>query len=186
VNQAEQRDQLVKVIDTRLRYASSVAERQASLATIRELLAVPSTIRLEEEITMPLTWAEVHKMAETGWVSFGAHTMYHPILARLTDPAEVQREVGECRRVLEEQLGHSVCTFSYPIGKPGDVGDEALRAVQEAGYNWAVTTVNGTNTPQSDPYQLRRVLGDVSRHRLVMAAEVSGLWHFLFHRRKKL
>jgi hypothetical protein len=36
--------------------------------------------------------------------------------------------------------------------------------------------VHGVNTPSSDPYQLRRVLGDVSRHWLVMAAETSGIW----------
>ena len=135
---------------------------------------------------MPLTWAEIGKMDESGWVSFGAHTMHHPALACLTDPAEVRREVAECREVLERQLGHSVRTFAYPIGRPEHIGEEALRAVQEAGYTWAVTTIHGTNIPQSNPFQLQRVLGDVSRHWLVMAAEVSGLWHFVFHRRKKL
>jgi peptidoglycan/xylan/chitin deacetylase (PgdA/CDA1 family) len=104
--------------------------------------------------------------------------MHHPILAYLTDPAEVQREVGECRTLLEQQLGHPVRAFAYPVGRPEHIGDEGLRAVQEAGYDWAVTTVDGINTPQSDPHQLRRVLGEVSRHWLVMAAEVSGVWRF--------
>ena len=182
----EERDELIKAIDTRLRYAGSVAEREAYLTTVRKLLAVPPSITVEEETTMPLTWAEIGKMDESGWVSFGAHTMHHPALACLTNPAEVRREVAECREVLEQQLGHPVRTFAYPIGRPERIGEEALRAVQEAGYTWAVTTIHGTNTPQSNPFQLQRVLGDVSRHWLVMAAEVSGLWHFVFHRRKKL
>jgi peptidoglycan/xylan/chitin deacetylase (PgdA/CDA1 family) len=186
LGQLEERDKLAKAIDRRLRYAQSVAEREAFLGTVRKVLAVPPLVTVEEEITMPLTWAEIREMEESGWVSFGAHTMHHPILAYLTDPAEVRREIGECREVLEQQLGHPVRAFAYPVGKFEDIGDEALRAVQEAGYSWAVTTVHGTNTPKSDPYRLRRVLGDVSRHRLVMAAEVSGLWHFFFHRRKKV
>ncbi len=48
-----------------------------------------------------------------------------------------------------------------------------------AKYDWAVTTVHGINTPQSDPHLLGRVLGDVTRDWLVMAAEVSGLWSLL-------
>ena len=185
LHQPEERDLLARAIDTRLRYAPSVAEREALLVTIRTILAVPSSITIEEESTLPLTWAEVSKMAESGLVSFGAHTMHHPVLAHLTDTTEIRHEVAECRKVLEQKLGSPVRTFAYPIGKLKDIGEEGLRAVQEAGYDWAVTTIYGTNTPQSDPYQLRRVAGDVSRHWLVMAAEVSGLWHFCFGLRKK-
>jgi peptidoglycan/xylan/chitin deacetylase (PgdA/CDA1 family) len=118
-------------------------------------------------------------MAESDWVSFGAHTMHHPILAYLADPAEVKREVAECRRVLEQQLGRRVRAFAYPIGRHEHIGEEAVQAVQEAGYAWAVTTVHGINTPQRNPYRLGRVLGDVSWHWLVMAAETSGIWNML-------
>jgi peptidoglycan/xylan/chitin deacetylase (PgdA/CDA1 family) len=177
MGRAEERSLLAKAIDDRLRHAKAVAEREAFLDAVRNALAIPSTETVEE-IGKPLTWAEVHEMGESGWVSFGAHTMHHPVLAYLKDPAEIRSEVNDCRRVLEEHLGHAVRTFAYPIGRPEHIGEEGLRTVQEAGYDWAVTAINGINTPQSDPHQLRRVLGDVSRHWLVMAAEVSGVWHF--------
>jgi len=180
LDQPEERDKLAQVIDTHLRRAGSVAEREAFLAAVREALAAPSPVA-GEEATLPLTWAEIHEMDRSGWVSFGAHTMHHPILAYLSDPAEVQREVGECRTVLEQQLGHPVRTFAYPVGKPEHMGDTALRAVREAGYDWAVTTIYGANTPQSNPHQLRRVAGEVGRHWLVMAAETSGIWKFFSH-----
>ncbi len=175
LDQPEERNMLAQTIDTHLRRAGSVAEREAFLAAVREALAVPSSVAVEEA-TLPLTWAEIREMDRSGWVSFGAHTMHHPILAYLSDPAEVQREVGECRTVLEQQLGHPVRTFAYPVGKPEHIGDAALRAVQEAGYDWAVTTIDGASTPRSNPHQLRRIAGDVTRHWLVMAAEVSRLW----------
>jgi peptidoglycan/xylan/chitin deacetylase (PgdA/CDA1 family) len=114
-------------------------------------------------------------MEESGWVSFGAHTMHHPILAYLADPAEVRREVEECRTLLEQKLGHPVHTFAYPVGKPEHIGDEGLRAVKEAGYTWAVTTIEEANTAQTDPHLLRRLPGDVDLHWLVMASELVGL-----------
>lgn len=115
-------------------------------------------------------------MQRSGWVSFGAHTMHHPVLAYLQDGQEVMYEVSECRHVLEQHLERPVNTFAYPIGRFEHIGEDAVLAVQKAGYKWAVTTENGINTPQSDPYRMKRLLGDVTRHWLVMAAEVSGIW----------
>jgi peptidoglycan/xylan/chitin deacetylase (PgdA/CDA1 family) len=116
-------------------------------------------------------------MQASGWVSFGAHTLHHPVLAYLANSAELYYEVAECRRVLETYLNCSVRTFAYPVGRQKHIGVEAISAVKKAGYAWAATTVYGINTPVSDPHNLERVLGDVSRHWLVMAAETSGIWH---------
>ncbi len=167
-----------QAIDTLLRHAQSVAEREALLTSIRERVAVPSLVSSEEEAARPLTWTEIREMEQSGWVSFGAHTMHHPILAYLSCAEEVRREVKECRDVLEQQLGHPVRTFAYPVGKREYIGEVAMKAVREAGYDWAVTAANAICTVQDNPYELPRVLGDVSRHWLVMAAELSGVWHF--------
>ena len=170
-----QRDKLAQAIDTHLMLATSVAEREAFLENVSEALAVSSIKNVEEDVRS-LTWNEVREMEQSGWVSFGAHTMHHPILAYLTDPGEVEREVSDCQRKLELQLGHPVRTFAYPVGKLEHIGEESLRAVRNSEYSWAVTTVNGVSTKQSDPFLLQRQLGDVSRNWLVMAAEVSGIW----------
>ncbi|GHO91676.1 hypothetical protein KSF_017240 [Reticulibacter mediterranei] len=177
LQEPEERAQLSQVIDLYLRYASSVSERDASLALFRNLLAVPETVTPEEQCRRPLTWDEVREMQASNWVSFGAHTLHHPILAYLFNRAELQYEVSECRSMLEAHLKHSVHTFAYPVGRQKHIGAEAVKAVKEAGYTWAVTTEHGVNTPGSDPLKLGRVLGDVSRHWLVMAAETSGIWH---------
>jgi peptidoglycan/xylan/chitin deacetylase (PgdA/CDA1 family) len=105
--------------------------------------------------------------------------MHHPVLAYLTDPAEVKYEVEECRRVLEQQLGHRIRSFAYPIGDVEHIGEQAVQAVREAGYDWAVTAIHGVNTSQSDPYWLKRVRSEVCRHWLVMAAETAGIWYLL-------
>jgi peptidoglycan/xylan/chitin deacetylase (PgdA/CDA1 family) len=179
LEQAAERQLLVQAIEAHLCQARSVAEREAFLAHAREVLVVPPSAKIEEaEAVRPLTWAEVREMDESGWVSFGGHTMHHPILAFLSSPDEVRREVAECRCALEQHLGHPVRTLAYPIGSLDHIGTAALQAVREAGYDWAVTTSRGIATPKNDPYLLRRVSGDVTRHWLVMAAESSGVWQF--------
>jgi len=175
LGQQEDRALLRQAIDTRLRYATSVIEREEFLKKTRQTLNVSESITAEEESTMPLTWAEVQKMEESGLVSFVAHTMHHPVLAYLSDAEEVQREVSECRSMLEQMLGHPVRTFAYPIGKFEHIGEQGLKAVKAAGYEWALTTIEAINTPKSDPYLLERLPGNIEQHWLVMACELAGL-----------
>lgn len=178
IGRPDERKALVQTIDTRLRYATSVTEREEFLDSVRGLLAEPSLVTTEEQASLPLTWVEVQEMKKSGWVSFGAHTMRHPVLAYLTDPAEIQYEVNESRIVLGQQLGNPVYAFAYPVGQSEHIGKTAIRAVQEAGYSWAVTTIDGINTPQTDPYFLHRYVVDVGQHWLIVAAKVSGVWSF--------
>lgn len=174
LGQPGERKALSKVIETNLTYASSVAQREAFLTYMREKLAVPTNIPVEEAV-QPLTWEEVLQMEESGLVSFGAHTMNHPVLACLDDPEEMRWEVEECGLELEQKLGHPVCTFAYPIGNPKNIGEKGLHAVKEAGYVWALTTTEEVNTPQTDPYLLKRLNGNERTHWLVMASELLGL-----------
>lgn len=178
LDRLEERNMLGQYIFMRLCQATSVVEREAFLLAARKILEVPSSLAPEEKPMLPLTWAEVQEMEESGWVSFGAHTMHHPILAYLTDTSEVRHEIEQCRSVLEHRLGHRVRTFAYPVGQHQHIGDNVIRAVQQAGYDWALTTRYGFNTPQSDHYLLRRIEADVSQHWLVLAAEATGLWSF--------
>ncbi|HZO72283.1 MAG TPA: polysaccharide deacetylase family protein [Ktedonobacteraceae bacterium] len=179
--QANERSALSWAIDRRLRAAPSVRERETFLTCIYGMLAIPANQRVDAAkaaISRSLTWDEIRTMQQSGWVTFGAHSMNHPILAALTDPAELHYEIKACRTLLEQQLGCAVRTFAYPVGKPEDFGEDAVKVVQEAGYVCAVTTVYGYATVQSDPFRIERLLTDVSRHWLVLAAEISGIWSF--------
>lgn len=176
LDQQEERKALVQSIYFRALHAKSVAERETFLKEAREALAVPSAVNLGGEKV--LTWKEVREMEESGWVSFGAHTMHHPVLAYLVNPAEVQREVCECRSVIEQQVGRSIRTFAYPLGRPEHIGEVAPEVVREAGYAWAVTTSSGINTPQTDPLRLMRISWDVRWHWLLLAADICGVRQF--------
>jgi peptidoglycan/xylan/chitin deacetylase (PgdA/CDA1 family) len=65
----------------------------------------------------------------------GAHTVSHPDLSQL-DLETCLHEVGDSRRVLEEQLGVPVRTFAYPFCR---YDRKAIAAVRTAGFIAAVT-----------------------------------------------
>ena len=173
-----EREALVRAIEARLRLAPSVAEREAFLAAARKALAAPSSTSAEEKPALPLSWPEIHAMEESGWVSFGGHTMHHPVLGYLADPSEAVDEVCEGRVALERQLRHPVNTFAYPYGRLKHIGENGLRAVRAAEYDWAVTTMHGINSPRTEPHLLRRILVGADQHWLVVAAKTSGVWEF--------
>jgi peptidoglycan/xylan/chitin deacetylase (PgdA/CDA1 family) len=176
LNTSEKQEALARAIDTRIRFASSVDEREAYLREVRQLLAVPCAVALEEKASLPISWTEVEEMKSCKWISFGGHTMHHPLLAHLSDPSEAEYEVHESRTQLEHHLGSPVRSFAYPVGKLEDIGEQGVRSVQKAGFVWAVTTIDGFNTPQSNPYLLHRFTVDVEQHWLIVAAKTSGVW----------
>lgn len=179
---AVEREALEQAIEARLRLAPSVAEREAFLVTVRQALVTPISTNAEEKPTLPLTWSEIHDMEESGWVSFGGHTLHHPVLGYLADPAEAVYEVGEGRAALESALSHPVRTFAYPYGRLKHIGEHGLASVRAARYDWAVTTIHGFNTPQTEPRLLHRILVGADQHWLVVAAKTSGVWEFFLRR----
>ena len=50
--------------------------------------------------------------------------------------------------------------------------------MQAAKYDWALTTIHGLNTAQTEQHLLRRIVVDVDQHWLMVAAKASGVWDF--------
>lgn len=175
LNKPEEREALRRTLHTRVRFVSSVHERESFLSEVRQLLGAPDGVTLQEKQKLPLSWGEMEVMKKSEWISFGSHTMHHPILAYLTDPSEVEYEVCAARAELERHLGSQVRSFAYPVGKFADFGEQGICSVQKAGYAWAVTTIRGWNTPDSNPYLLHRLSVDPWQHWLLVAAMVSDV-----------
>jgi peptidoglycan/xylan/chitin deacetylase (PgdA/CDA1 family) len=87
-----------------------------------------------------LTQEQMLEMQRAGF-TFGSHSLTHAMLTSLTDD-ELQREVHDSKKKLEDLLGVEVKWFAYPYG---DVDRRVRAAVQEAGYKAAVTTDVGSN-----------------------------------------
>jgi peptidoglycan/xylan/chitin deacetylase (PgdA/CDA1 family) len=124
------------------------------LYLIQELLAQLEISDFEFLWKSMLTWEQVRHMHKCG-ISFGAHTVTHPILSRIP-LAEARHEITESKRTIEKELGSAVELFAFPAGTLADFNDDLKAILKDAGFLGAVTTVFGTNTAATDLYELRR------------------------------
>ena len=98
---------------------------------------------------------ELRQLRHAG-ICIGAHTIHHPILARISSD-EARQEILGGKEILTDILREPVSLFAYPNGKPGtDYLPEHVQMVREAGFSAAVSTVWGTANGQQDIYQLPR------------------------------
>ncbi|MGQ0793017.1 MAG: polysaccharide deacetylase family protein [Deltaproteobacteria bacterium] len=100
-----------------------------------------------------LDWDEVKSMMSGGVVRFGAHTVSHPDLTKLSAD-EVLREMAASKAEIEKRLGIEVTTFAYPRG---DFNAVVRDLAQRAGFRCACSTVMGKNTAYADPFALKRI-----------------------------
>jgi peptidoglycan/xylan/chitin deacetylase (PgdA/CDA1 family) len=90
----------------------------------------------------PLSWDELKTLADAGW-EIGSHTSSHAYLTRLSDE-ELERELADSRRLIEQVLGRPCVTLAYPYG---DHDDRVIRAAAAAGYEAACTVPRRLTPP---------------------------------------
>jgi len=103
-----------------------------------------------------MSWGELRAVAAEG-VEIGCHTETHPILSRISSPAELSRETRGAKELMEEKLGLEVRHFCYPNGRPEDIGEAAAESVRAAGFATATVCSWGFNTLATERLQIRRI-----------------------------
>ncbi len=98
-----------------------------------------------------LSWNEVREMQKYG-ITFGAHTLTHPNLTRLTNE-HVEFEMRMSKEIIEQALGVAVEVFAYPLGR----FNTCTRAIAQKYFIGACTDALGLAHTNSDPYALERV-----------------------------
>jgi peptidoglycan/xylan/chitin deacetylase (PgdA/CDA1 family) len=96
-------------------------------------------------------WDELRRL-DPRVVTFGSHSMTHPILTSLSGD-EVEVEIAGSRAALEAELGRPVVDFCYPNG----AFDENVLATARRVYGRAVAVDEGSLRGDSDPHRLPRL-----------------------------
>ena len=133
-----------------VRRASPEARERIVEETLQKLEVTPRASGWEK-----LSWGEVREMSRAG-IGFGAHTLDHAILSRVS-PEEARRQVRGSKERIEAELGSKVTTFAYPNGGPDDFDETTKTILREEGFVSAVTTLPGANDAATDRLELRRV-----------------------------
>jgi peptidoglycan/xylan/chitin deacetylase (PgdA/CDA1 family) len=92
-----------------------------------------------------------------GGVEIGAHTATHPVLAALAEDEQFN-EIISSKRELEQLIGSSVSSFSYPFGGPEHYTRVTVAAVRKAGFARACVNSSGGVWPGTDSFRLPRLL----------------------------
>ncbi len=99
-----------------------------------------------------ITWSELQQIVESGG-TIGSHSLSHASLSKRKGRSDeefdefLRLEMGQSKKLLEEQLGVTVNTLAYPYGQ---YGEEARRVGKELGYE-ALFTVNGQTSDFETP-----------------------------------
>jgi peptidoglycan/xylan/chitin deacetylase (PgdA/CDA1 family) len=100
----------------------------------------------------PITWDEAREM-DAGKLAIESHTATHLILTNIS-AARLEAELQASKNKLENELQRQVDHFCYPNG---NYSEEVQKAVENAGYESAVTTVYGFNDRQANQFLLNRI-----------------------------
>jgi peptidoglycan/xylan/chitin deacetylase (PgdA/CDA1 family) len=119
-----------------------------------------------------ITWEMAREMKESGH-AIGAHTVTHPILARL--PLERQRQeiAGSVERI-EAELGERPRWLAYPVGVEGTFDESSRMAAAEAGIELAFSNYGGRVTRSNFlAHDVRRVSVETLRTPALFSATLA-------------
>ena len=89
-----------------------------------------------------MSWRELAELATDPLVTIGAHTVTHPMLAKLARDT-VRSEMDLSRSVIEAALAVRPQHLSYPFGDRSSAGAREFEIAAELGFKTAVTTRPG-------------------------------------------
>jgi len=99
-----------------------------------------------------LDWSQARALRDAGW-SVEAHTVNHPDLRALSDE-EIGRELEDCARAIEREIGERPEVLAYPYGHC----DARVEARAHSRYRFAVTAAMGTLPRQiAEPMRVPRL-----------------------------
>lgn len=127
-----------------------------------------------------MTWSEVRELHGAG-MRFGSHTVTHPQL-RSTEKNQREYELRHSKHVIEDELGTSVESFSYPFAFPEQSREftRELRAdLEKCGYENGVSTVIGRATAGSDQLFLKRLPVNSHDDIRLFKAKLDGAYDWL-------
>lgn len=132
------------------------AEKQQHVFRLPGLLRVSVPAGFFKGLMMD--WHQAREMQKEG-IEFGAHTVHHPILTRISKQ-EVGEEVMGSKSRIEAELGKPVLGFAYPNGQAADLNEGIQKIVAASGIRAAFTLLSGPSSQvevKRDPYAIRRI-----------------------------
>lgn len=140
-----------------------------------------STEDVNKEIPL-LKDEEIKILAEAG-VTIGSHALTHRSLNKIS-LIEIEKELTESKKNLENLIGQPIRFLSYPKGK---FNQTVIDLSKKVGYEAAFSIKQGLIRRSSDKYVIKRVVVDRNQNMLIFKTRLTkavdwwtSLWH-IYH-----
>jgi peptidoglycan/xylan/chitin deacetylase (PgdA/CDA1 family) len=127
-----------------------------------------------------LTWSQVRELHSAG-IAFGSHSVTHADLRSL-GPEQIDYELGYSKETIEQKIGASVESFSYPFALPEEDGDfirYLADTLENVGYSNGVSSAIGRAKPRDSRFFLSRLSVNSWDDVELLRAKVEGGYDWL-------
>ena len=97
----------------------------------------------------------IKEMATSNLIEFGAHTLNHPILSRLSREEQTM-EISQSVDRVGELTGKPCTLFAYPNGSREDYSDITVEILEQLSINCSFSTSSGVNTKATPKHEMVR------------------------------
>jgi len=109
----------------------------------------------EKNCGLMMNWEQIKQAFQAG-VMIGSHSHAHSALARLSYDQQFE-EIARSSELIKRHLLFTPRFFSYPQGDNDSYEEKTVKALKQAGIEYAFTIENGINDEYSSPYYLKRI-----------------------------
>ena len=156
ISNNKNKSKTISSLKKRLKHKDNI-EMENALFELYEILGYsPMSPLASDSPFRILNQAAIAKMYDSSLINFGAHTVSHPILTKVSKQIS-EREIFNSIESVSKLTGTPCLTFAYPNGSPDDFNTFHINLLQNNNINLAVTTIEGINNINADRYQLKRI-----------------------------
>jgi len=137
----------------------------------------------EAQERLAMTWDEARDLAKRHVI--GSHTRTHRRMIPAIGPEQIEDEVVNSRRILEERLQVPIRSFCWVGGEPGTYSAAVARKILAAGYEFGFVTTSAIVGPHHDPFQLHRSNVEPCWDLAQTRFQISGLMDIVNRRRRE-
>jgi len=112
-------------------------------------------VKVKRAKNLFLSWNQINEMKKNN-ISFGAHTVSHPILTNISSK-KAEMEIVNSKKLIEKKIKSKVIHFSYPNGHVSDFNNHIISILKKNNFNTSVTYIPGWNKKSTNPYKLNRI-----------------------------
>lgn len=125
-----------------------------------------------------LSWRDLHRL--DGPHEICCHTTTHRRLGPRLSPEEIDLEIHQAKRRLEEGLGHAVLGFAWVGGEEWAYSREAADAIRAAGFRYSFMTNNARIRPGGELLQIQRTNVEAHFEPSLVELSLSGFYDLFY------